>query len=360
VSQTASEFQEIMTNRVYRIGIVGASSLAGKELSEELASSLLAASDFVLLDVEDAAGQVTAAADEVSFIQPLEASSFERMDFVFFAGGPAMTKKHWQGARRAGASIVDLTYALEEEKDVLVRAPWVAEVLAKKTPHKLPDLNTPAVVAAHPVAVMLALIAGKLQAKLPLTSIAATVMEPASEYGREAMDELHQQTVNLLSFQALPREQYDAQVSFNLLPELGESAKVKLDATEQRIRRHYTDLSGGQLPALALQMVQAPVFHGYVLSLLVDLGEPATVNQVEAALAGDPIDVVSGESDPPSNLSAAGQEDIMVRVRKDSGDGEKGTRFWIWLAADNLKLAALNAIACATELRRLRPLGKVQ
>jgi aspartate-semialdehyde dehydrogenase len=349
-----------MTNREYRIGIVGASSLVGKELSEELGASSLAASDFVLLDEEDVAGQVTAAADEVSFIQRLEASSFDRMDFVFFAGGSAVTKRHWQQARRAGASIVDLTYALEEQKDVLVRAPWVVEALAGKTPHNVPDLNTPAVVVAHPVAVMLALVAGKLQAKLALTSVAATVMEPASEYGREAMDELHQQTVNLLSFQTLPREQYDAQVSFNLLPALGEAAKVKLGVTEQRIRRHYAGLSDGRLPVLALQIVQAPVFHGYVLSMLVELGKAATVNEVEAALAGDPIDLVGGESDPPSNLSAAGQEDIMVRVRKDSGEGEKGTRFWIWLAADNLKLMALNAIACATELRRLRPLGKVQ
>ena len=349
-----------MTNREYRIGIVGASSLVGKELSEELGASALAASDFVLLDEEEAAGQVTAAADEVSFIQRLEASSFERMDFVFFAGGAAVTKKYWQQARRAGASIVDLTYALEAEKDVLVRAGWVAEVLAGKTPHHSPNLNTPAVVVAHPVAVMLALVAGKLQAKLGLTSVAATVMEPASEYGREAMDELHQQTVNLLSFQTLPREQYDAQVSFNLLPELGEGAKVKLGVTEERIRRHYVGLSDGRLPGLALQMVQAPVFHGYVLSMLVELSRAASVGEVEAALAGEHIDLVSAASDPPSNLSAAGQEDIMVRVRKDSGEGEKGTRFWIWLAADNLKLMALNAIACAMELGRLRPLGKVQ
>jgi aspartate-semialdehyde dehydrogenase len=271
-----------------------------------------------------------------------------------------MTRKYWQDARRAGASIVDLTYALEGERDVLVRAPWVTDVLGEKTSLRLPDLNTPAVVAAHPVAVMLALVAGKLQAKLTLTTVAATVMEPASEYGRTAMDELHQQTVNLLSFQTLPREQYDAQVAFNLLPELGEAAKVKLGITEQRIRRHYAGLSDGQLPVLALQMVQAPVFHGYVLSLLVELAKPATMGEVEAALLGDHIDLVSGESDPPSNLSAAGQEDIMVRVQKDSGDGERGTRFWLWLAADNLKLAALNAIACATELGRLRPLGKVQ
>src|SRR6266446_1221098 len=109
--------------------------------------------------------------------------------------------------------------------------------------------------------------------------------EPASEYGREAMDELHQQTVNLLSFQTLPREQYDAQVSFNLLPELGEGAKVKLGVTEQRIRRHYAGLSDGRLPGLALQMVQAPVFHGYVLSMLVELIRAASVGEVEAALA---------------------------------------------------------------------------
>ncbi len=351
-----------MANRVYRIGIVGASSLAGKEVSDELGESPLAASDFILLDDEDAAGQVTTAGDEPAFIQRIEASSFDRMDFVFFAGGSAVTKKHWQEARRAGASIVDLTYALEREKDVLVRAPWVAEALAAKTQGNRPepDLNTPAVVAAHPAAVMLALIAARLTTKLQLTRVAATVMEPASEHGRAAMDELHQQTVHLLSFQSLPREQYDAQVSFNLLPSLGEAAKVQLAMTEQRIRDHYAGLSGGALPSLAMQLIQAPVFHGYAASVLVEFGRPATVEQVEVALAGEHVDVVSGQSDPPSNLSAAGQEDIMVRVSEDASGDEIGTRFWLWLAADNLKLAALNAITCANELRRLRPLGKVQ
>jgi aspartate-semialdehyde dehydrogenase len=351
-----------MTERMNRIGIVGASSLAGKELSEELVESLLGASDFVLLDEEEAAGQVTAAGDEVAFIQRLEASSFDRMDFVFFAGDPVVTKKYWQAARRAGASIVDLTYALEGEKDVLVRAPWVSEVLADKIESggREPDLKTPALVAAHPVAVMLALVAGRLQAKMALTSIAATVLEPASEYGRAAMDELHQQTVTLLSFQTLPREQYDAQVAFNLLPSLGDAAKVRLSATEQRIREHYAGLADSLLPELALQVIQAPVFHGYVISMLVELSDEATRDDIEAALGGEHIDVVSEESDPPSNLSAAGQEDIMVRVSGAFGQGERGRRFWLWLAADNLKLAALNAIACGAELRRLRPRGKVQ
>jgi aspartate-semialdehyde dehydrogenase len=350
-----------MANGIYRIGIVGASSLVGKELSDELGESLLGASDFVLLDEDEAAGQITATGDEAAFIQRLDASSFEGMDFVFFASSPEVTKKYWQDARRTGASIVDLTYALDGEKDVLARAPWVSEVLAAKVPSSGTELNldTPAVVAGHPAAVMLALVAARLQAKLPLKSVAATVLEPASENGRLAMDELHQQTVNLLSFQTLPREQYDAQVAFNLLPSLGEAAKVKLALTEKRIRGEYATFSAGLLPPLALQVVHAPVFHGYAMSMLVETATPATVEQIEAALVGEHVDVVSDESDPPSNLSAAGQEDIMVRVTEDVG-GEGGSRFWLWLAADNLKLAALNAIACAGELRRFRPLGKVQ
>jgi len=220
---------------------------------------------------------------------------------------------------------------------------------------KTPDLGTPAVVAAHPAAVMLALVGARLRAALPVMSLAATVMEPASEHGPLAMDELHQQTVNLLSFQPLPKEQYDAQVSFNLLPALGEAAKIQLSKTEARIFGHYGLLSGGRLPELMLQLVHAPVFHGYTASVLVEFAEAATVLEVEKALSGDHVDLVLAESDPPSNLSAAGQENILIRVTEAGPN-----RFWLWLAADNLKLAALNGIACALELRRLRPHGKVQ
>ncbi len=356
-----------MAEGMYRIGIVGAASLAGKELGDELQDSLLAASDFVLFDDEEATGQVAAVGDEAAVVQRVEPGSFERLDFVFFAGDAETTKKEWTAARRSGASIVDMTFALEGQRGVPVRAPWVREVLRSGNGKGNgsgrragePDLETAAVVAAHPAAVMLGLVAARVQSSMGVRSLAATVVEPASQQGREAMDELHQQTVNLLSFQTLPREQYDAQVAFNVLPSLGESAKVKLLATEELIVRHYGLLGGsvGELPPLDVELVQAPVFHGYVASLLLELSEEKTVADVEEALAGEGIDVVAGESDPPSNLSAAGQEDIMVRVRST---GASSRRFWLWMAADNLKLGALNAIACANELRRLRPSGKVQ
>jgi len=48
-----------MADGMYRIGVVGAASLKGKELADELQDSLLAASDFVLFD--DAAQSARAA-----------------------------------------------------------------------------------------------------------------------------------------------------------------------------------------------------------------------------------------------------------------------------------------------------------
>ncbi|AXC14828.1 Aspartate-semialdehyde dehydrogenase [Acidisarcina polymorpha] len=341
----------------YRIAIVGAGSLRGKELNEALGESAFAASDFVLLDDESSLGKVEAVGDEVTVVQMIDPQSFDHADFVFFAGDAGNTLKHWKSASRSGASILDLTYALEGEPDVLVRSPWVREELNGLSSGKAtPDLRTPAIVPAHPAAVALALLLLRVKKVGPVASAWATVLEPATEHGRSAMDELHQQTISLLSFQPLPKETYDAQVAFNLLPVLGEEAKVDLGATELRIRRHYGLLSGGGLPQVSVQLIHAPVFHGYGISLGIELEQPASVEELEAALTGEHVDVVLGDQDAPSNLSTAGEEDIMVRVR-----GEEGRqRFWIWAAADNLKLSALNAVACALELRKLRPQGKVQ
>ena len=342
----------------YRIAIVGAASLRGKELNDCLSESPFTAAEIVLLDDESATGQIDTSGEEVAFIRKVEADSFQRMDFVFFASTEATARQHWQNALRSGASIVDLSYALENEAKVLVRAPWVAEEMGGPVQGHSPDLRTPAVVPAHPAAMALALLLARVKDAAAVRSAWATILEPASEHGRAAMDELHQQTVSLLSFQNLPREIYDTQVAFNLVPVFGEAAKIDLIATTDRIRRHYALLSSGRLPPVGVQLVHAPVFHGYCISLGIELEHAATVEHLEAALSGDHVDIMPGDADAPSNLSSAGENEILVRITAE--DGPQSKRFWIWAAMDNLKMSAENAVACALELRKLRPQGSVQ
>lgn len=342
----------------YKIAIVGAATLRGKELNEALGESSFAVADFSLMDDESQLGQLEAVGDEVTFIQRIEPSAFRGMDFVFFAGAEDVTRKHFAAAQKSGASIIDLSGALEGEPGVLLRAPWLDSASAKSRV----SLSTPAVVPAHPVAVALALLLSRLQDLAEVKSASATVLAPVSEHGHPALDELHQQTVSLLNFQSLPKAVYDTQVAFNIASVAGHEAKVNLSADESRIRRHYSRLAAGALPSVAVQLLQAPVFHGHGISLAVEFAQPLQLEHVEAALGGEHVDVVlgDGDSDVPSNLNTVGQPDVMARVRVTDGNESTSTGFWTWASLDNLKFAALNAIACAMELRRLRPQGKVQ
>jgi len=345
---------------VYKIAIAGASTLVGRELKEILSESPLAAASFILLDDEEAKGQLDQVGDEISVVQSIGPDAFDRVDFTFFAGAEDLTRKHWRDALRAGSTVLDLSGALDQEKGVVVRAPWLDLVSAESASV---DLFTPAVVPAHPAALALALVLERLQQAAPVRFAAATLMLPASGFGRAAMDELHQQTVSLLSFQGLPRALYDAQVAYNMLTGLGESANVSLGATEARIRRHYAALSNGHLPALALQVIHAPVFHGHTFSIALELERPVKISMLEEALSGDHIDLVLEDTDSPSNLAATGQNDVLVRLRPESGGSRnpnETSKLWLWAASDNLRVIAQNAVDCALDLRRLRPQGTVQ
>ena len=341
---------------MYKIAIAGASTLVGRELKEALEESPLAVSSVVLLDEEDARGQLEQVADEIAIVQAIGVDAFDGIDFTFFCGSESLTRKHWRQALRAGSTVLDLSGALDQETGVLVRAPWLgAEVAAA-------DLFTPAVVPAHPAALALALVLNRLQQAAPVRTAFATILQPASEFGRTAMDELHQQTVSLLSFQSLPRAIYDAQAAYNLLAGLGESATISLTAAEARIRRHYEALGGGRWPALALQVICAPVFHGHTFSIAIELERPVDVSMLEEALSGDHVDLVLEDTDSPSNLAATGQNDVLVRLRTEPGprNSSQVSRLWLWAASDNLRLQAQNAVECALDLRRLRPQGTVQ
>jgi aspartate-semialdehyde dehydrogenase len=344
----------------YRIAIVGAASIRGKQLNEALSESSFATAEFALMDDQQALGQLEAVGDEITFIQPVTAGSFERIDFTFFAGAGELTRRHWQAAQRAGSSIVDLSGALEGEAGVLVCAPWIQEAMGEAAVAGAPNLHTPALVSAHPAALVLALLLERLQRAGAIRQVSATVMEPASEYGKAALDELHQQTVTLLSFQSIPLEIYDVQVAFNTVAAFGEAAKVSLAESEARIRRHYALLSGGRLPQLSLQLIHVPVFHGHTFSIAVEYERQVTLEQIETTLSGPHVEVILGDADAPGNLNSIGDQDVSVRVRLDEAGMSQSRRLWLWASADNLELSALNAVECAQELRKLRPQGKVQ
>jgi aspartate-semialdehyde dehydrogenase len=119
-------------------------------------------------------------------------------------------------------------------------------------------------VIAHPAASALGAFLMTLHQAFPIRAAVVQVLEPASERGRAGVQELHQQTMQLLSFQKLPEQVFGAQLCFNVLARLGEGAPVKLEVIEQRLEHHLASLLAGQVPFPSLRLLQAPVMHGSI------------------------------------------------------------------------------------------------
>ncbi len=306
---------------------------------------------------------MTSLGDEAVVIQPVSAEAFAGLDAVFFAGEASTVMQYWKAAYLAGAAVVDLTGALEGQPHVLVRSPLVelstASHAEPSAAGSKPDGMTLAEISAHPVSVLLALVEVRL-GPLGFSRMVATVLQPASEMGNEGVDEMHQQTVSLLSFKPLQREVYDAQVAFNLVASLGEGARMDLARTTEKVQRHIGLLAGRHIGLLAgeeavrstrLQMLQAPVFHGYTASVWVEMSQRLSAETIRGALVKDGQMV---EEDSAGNQMAVGRGEVLFRL--GSEQASETDSFWLWIAADNLRLAARNAVACALELIEQKPL----
>jgi aspartate-semialdehyde dehydrogenase len=339
----------------YRIAVVGAATLKGKEVVEMLDERHFPAMDVRLLDDDESIGQLEATGDEINFIQSVRTEQFFHTDFTFFAADAECTRQNWTRARDAGSAIVDLSGALEEEPGATVRSLWIERERGQAWK---PDLQPGPCIVPHPSAVTLALLLLRASKAAAIRSAVATVFEPASEQGQKGMDELHQQTVNLLSFQPLPKDLFDAQVAFNMLARYGQSSKLSLDTLDARLRRQYQKIAGAQAPQPAIMVLQPPVFHGHSIAVFLEMAHAIDREQLAQALAGDHVTIAGSEDESqPSNVNAAGQPNILVSLKEDAS---RPNGVWLWAAADNLRIAAITAVECAESMIATRPLGKIQ
>jgi aspartate-semialdehyde dehydrogenase len=341
-----------------RVAIVGASSLRGKELKLVLEERNFPASDIVLLDEPVLAGTLTEAGGEPTFIRALDEESFEGARFAFFAGSQMDAEQNWKAAQRSGATVIDLTGTLAASGQ---STSWIPALSTVLLPHPGSHATEGAAPGSHAAnrptsncysspgsgVIVACTVAAALSKLSPMRTI-LLLFPPVSERDQAGVDELESQTANLLSFRPIAQPVFDAQVAFNLLAGYGEECKPTLAELRAAIARDTSEYLAGRVVVPALQLVQAPVFYGYAVAAYAEFGSPPHREQLEAAFASLGVKVGVAGDPAPTNVSVAGENEI--HIARVEPDPSVAGGVWIWGVADNLRLAAVNAVRIAEEL----------
>ncbi len=327
-----------------RIVIAGASSLLGVELKSLLEESKFAGWDLRLVDEELAAGVLTEAGGEPAVIQPVEEGSFDKARLIFFTGSAEFSRTNLKAAAQTGAHMIDLSGAALEDAEDRPAVPWFPKLDSLRGEDSSADgrlFGVPSAAATATSALALAL------SKLGLLWMNAIHFQPVSEAGRAGIEELEAQTGKLLSFQPFGQPIFDTQVAFNMLDRFGAGSRQKLESTVQRIRAEVRACLSKKVALPAVQVLHAPVFYGATFSVCAAVDVLGAQKIAEVCRQAEFVIVPEGETGP-SNVSVAGEKSIFLA--QPEPDTSKSSTFWLWGAADNIRLPAWNALKLAEKL----------
>ena len=282
-----------------------------------------------LLETEEYAGLLQEFAGEIQITQVISPDAFEDIDIAFFTCGPEIM----QAYVACGAKFPDLTIDLTQAgPEGTVYLHGISDPRLLRTQRYF--------VNPHAATIVIGRTLAHLHNTFAVESAAVTILEPASERGNMGVDELQEQTVNLLNFQQLEKKVFRGQLAFNILSESEASAR-----TESRILNQLNAIFGKTFPKPALNAIQAPVFHSHSFSMFASIY--ASTEELSAHFRQNPSFALTSTIDGPSPVSVVGSEKIHIDRLRTTGQDRMHA---LWIVADNLRIAASNAIQTAEHI----------
>ena len=330
----------------YKIAVVGATGVVGGEMLATLAERKFPAAEVVALASERSLGrEVSFGEDEVLKVRDLATFDFKGIDIVLSSPGASVSAVHAPRAARAGAVVIDNTSHFRMDPDVPLVVPEVnPEAIAGYLRRNIianPNCSTiQMVVALKP-----------LHDISPINRVVVSTYQSTSGSGRDAMDELFNQTRAIFVNDTVKREQFPKQIAFNVIPHID----VFMDdgATKEEWKM-VVETKKILDPAIKVHAtcVRVPVFIGHAEAVNLEFDSPISEDEAREALAAAPgVVVVDRRADEGyvTPLESVGEDAVYVsRIRSDPTI-ENGLSLWV--VADNLrKGAALNAVQIAEHL----------
>lgn len=330
----------------YKVAVVGATGNVGREILNILDERKFPVSEVVALASKNSKGKKISFGDnKVLEAQVLDDYDFTGTDIALFSPGGAVSAIHAPRAAAAGCVVIDNTSHFRMDPDVPLVVPEVnAEAIA--------DYKKRNIIANPNCSTIQMLVALKpLHDVAKIKRIVVSTYQSVSGAGKDAMDELFEQTKGIFMNNKIPAKKFSRQIAFNVIPQIDSFADEGYTKEELKMVNETKKILDPEIKVSAT-CVRVPVFNCHSESVNIEFESPMSAETARSILMEAPgVTVIDRPSDGHfiTPVESVRENDVFVsRIRNDE-TVENGLN--IWVVSDNVrKGAALNAVQIAEEL----------
>ncbi len=326
----------------FKVAVVGATGNVGREMLNILAERAFPADEVTAIASRRSQGVEVSYGDKTLKVKALEHYDFSATDICLMSAGSAVSKEWSPKIAAQGAVVIDNSSCWRYDSDVPLVVPEVnADAVAsfrKKGIIANPNCSTAQlVVALKP-----------LHDKARIKRVVVATYQSVSGAGKEAMDELFDQTKAVFTVGDIETKKFPKRIAFNLIPQIDDFMEDGYTKEEWKMMAETKKILDPKIK-LTATCVRVPVFIGHSEAVNVEFENPITVDEAHEILRKAPGCIVVDKHEPGGYVTpyeCAGEDATYIsRVREDA-TVENGLAFWC--VSDNLrKGAALNAVQIA-------------
>jgi aspartate-semialdehyde dehydrogenase len=328
----------------YVVAVVGATGAVGNEMILTLEQRNFPVEKLRLFASERSEGKTLEFRGQKIPVETLNEKSFKGIDIALFSAGAERSKIWAPVAAKSGCVVVDNSSQWRMDPEVPLVVPEV-------NPH---DLKRHKGIIANPncSTIQMVVVLKPIHDAAKIKRVVVTTFQAVSGTGKKAMDELMQQTTDLLNFREVKCNVYPHQIAFNVLPHIDKFLENGYTKEEMKMVNETKKIMGDNSIRITATTVRVPVFRGHSESVNIETEKKIMPDEVRAVLSNAPGILVLDAPEKnvyPLPIDVDGKDPVYVgRIREDESI-ENGINMWI--VSDNLrKGAALNAVQIAEEL----------
>lgn len=329
----------------YNVAVVGATGNVGMAIVHLLESRKFPVNELFLLASEKSVGTALGFRGKEVRVENLDKFDFSQVDIVLSSAGAEISAKFAPQAAKGGAVIIDNTSHFRFFDDVPLVVPEVNE-------EKIEGYQTRGIIANPNCNVIpISVVLKPLHKRNPLKRLIVSTYQSVSGAGKEAMDELFEQTKSKFVNQALPAKVFPHPIAFNVIPQVGEITSNGYTEEEIKTERELHKILETNIP-ISATCARVPTFIGHSASIIAEFQNNITASEARQILrAAKGVLVIDDRKEQRyiTPIDTVGEEAVFVSRIRNCNSAKNCLNLWI--SSDNLrKGAALNAIQIAEKL----------